>query len=103
MTSTAIQPTRRATIISGLGGLLAGSFAANALPHLYFGLARMDNMTPFGNPSSPVVNLVWGVANIAIAAAAAKMGSGRGAASAFAIAGVCGAIGTIASLVILWA
>lgn len=103
MTYTATRPTSRDSINPGLCGVLAGSFAANALPHLYFGLAGLNHMTPFGDPSSPMVNIGWGAANVVIAAAAARMGSGRGATAAFPTGVVVGVIGTIFSLVILWA
>jgi len=49
-----------------------GAFAANAVPHLVSGLMGHAFQTPFAKPrgqgvSSSTVNMVWGLANLAIA------------------------------------
>ncbi|WP_321909999.1 MULTISPECIES: hypothetical protein [unclassified Paraburkholderia] len=54
----------------------AGAFFCNAVPHLASGLQGLPFPTPFARPrgrgdSSPVVNVVWGFVNIAIAIAVA--------------------------------
>ncbi|WP_175685541.1 hypothetical protein [Burkholderia anthina] len=48
-----------------------GAFLANAVPHLVSGLRGEPFQTPFAKPpgrglSSSAVNVVWGVANLAI-------------------------------------
>jgi hypothetical protein len=50
---------------------LGGAFAANAVPHLLAGIARRPFPTPFASPpfkglSSPVVNISWALANLAL-------------------------------------
>ncbi|MFP4902116.1 hypothetical protein ACLFKT_23820, partial [Paraburkholderia sp. BR14261] len=57
----------------------AGAFFCNAIPHLASGLQGLPFPTPFARPrgrgdSSPIVNVVWGFVNIAIAIA---LGAGR--------------------------
>ncbi|WP_322787962.1 hypothetical protein [Paraburkholderia nodosa] len=57
----------------------AGAFFCNAIPHLASGLQGLPFPTPFARPrgrgdSSPIVNVVWGFVNIAIAIA---LGTGR--------------------------
>ncbi|MGB6231126.1 MAG: hypothetical protein WBF53_13475 [Litorimonas sp.] len=52
---------------------LVGLFLANAVPHLSNGLSGRRFPTPFARPpgkglSSPVVNALWGVANLGLAA-----------------------------------
>ncbi|PLS81751.1 hypothetical protein CYG49_01225 [Candidatus Saccharibacteria bacterium] len=42
---------------------LAGVFAANGIPHFVKGITGEHHMTPFGKPSGPVVNVLWGSAN----------------------------------------
>ena len=59
--------------MSLLANLFAGIFLANALPHLIAGLLGMPFPTPFAKPSgvgnsAPLVNFVWGSANLAVAA-----------------------------------
>ena len=49
----------------------AGAFLCNCVPHLVSGLQGMPFPTPFARPrgighSSPVVNFLWGAANLAI-------------------------------------
>lgn len=49
-----------------------GAFLANALPHLIAGVSGQPLQSPFASPpfkglSSPVVNVAWALANIAVA------------------------------------
>jgi hypothetical protein len=46
---------------------LAGLLAANGVPHFVKGITGEKHQTPFGNPSSAVVNVLWGSLNFAIA------------------------------------
>jgi hypothetical protein len=41
----------------------AGMFVANAVPHFTKGVTAQKFRTPFGRPSSAVVNVLWGSAN----------------------------------------
>jgi hypothetical protein len=55
-----------------LGCFFGGAFLANALPHLIAGVTGQSMQTPFASPpfkglSSPVVNVLWALANLAIA------------------------------------
>lgn len=47
---------------------VAGIFAANGVPHFVKGITGEHHQTPFKNPSSPIVNVLWGTANIYFAA-----------------------------------
>lgn len=56
---------------------LAGALIANALPHLASGVRGEAFPTPFARPpgiglSSPVVNAIWGCANLAVGALLAR-------------------------------
>jgi hypothetical protein len=51
-----------------LCSFIAGLFASNGLPHFVKGITGNQHQTPFGKPSSAVVNVLWGWANFAIAA-----------------------------------
>ncbi len=49
-----------------------GALCANCLPHLMAGVAGRQMQTPFASPpfkglSSPIVNVAWGLLNVAIA------------------------------------
>jgi hypothetical protein len=49
-----------------------GVFAANALPHLIFGVTGRPLQTPFASPpfeglSSPIVNVAWALFNLVVA------------------------------------
>jgi hypothetical protein len=49
-----------------------GAFLANALPHLIAGVTGQSMQSPFASPpfkglSSPVVNVIWALANLAVA------------------------------------
>lgn len=46
---------------------LAGIIGANGVPHFVKGITGQKHMTPLGRPSSPVVNVVWGWLNFAVA------------------------------------
>ena len=46
---------------------LAGAFAANGTPHLIKGVTAQKFQTPFGKPSSAVVNVCWGWLNLVVA------------------------------------
>ncbi len=46
---------------------LAGLIGANGVPHFIKGITGEKHQTPFGNPSSAVVNVVWGMVNFAVA------------------------------------
>jgi hypothetical protein len=41
----------------------AGAFTANGVPHFVKGITGEKFQTPFGRPSSAVVNVLWGSAN----------------------------------------
>lgn len=49
-----------------------GAFVANAIPHLSAGISGRPLQSPFASPpfkglSSPIVNVAWGLFNLAIA------------------------------------
>jgi hypothetical protein len=46
---------------------LAGIFGANGIPHFVKGITGQKHQTPFGRPSSAIVNVLWGWVNFAIA------------------------------------
>lgn len=48
--------------------LVAGVFLANGIPNFIKGVTGEKHQTPFGNPSSAVVNVVWGTINFVVAA-----------------------------------
>ncbi len=49
-----------------LGHFFAGAFLANSVPHLVQGISGQEFQTPFGEPSSATVNVIWGLVNLAI-------------------------------------
>jgi hypothetical protein len=49
-------------------GILAGLLAANGIPHFIKGGMGQRHQTPFGKDSSAIVNVLWGWANLAVAA-----------------------------------
>ena len=54
-----------------LAYLLAGVFLANGVPHFVHGIAGKKFQSPFASPpgvgeSSPLVNVIWGLANFFI-------------------------------------
>jgi hypothetical protein len=77
-----------------LAHFFAGAFLANAVPHVVQGVCGNKFQTPFAQPrgigeSSAIVNVVWGMANLAIGTALAL--------------GVGPFAGTIAEWVVLFA
>jgi hypothetical protein len=56
-----------------VANFFAGAFLCNAVPHFVSGVTGRAFPTPFAKPpgvglSSPVVNLVWGFANLVVGA-----------------------------------
>lgn len=103
MTSTITAPaptSARTSLISAALGLFAGMFVANGLPHTYFGLMGTEHMSPFGTAAS--VNLVWGLANLAIGVALTTPQAARRASLPFTVGAAAGAMGLAASLIVLW-
>jgi len=47
--------------------LVAGLFGANGVPHFIKGITGKKFNTPFGKPSSPVFNVIWGWTNFVVA------------------------------------
>ena len=61
-----------------------GAFAANGIPHLVEGVAGRPFPSPFSKPpgvgdSSPLVNAIWGWANVVVAGVLAWIFEPRGA------------------------
>lgn len=55
-----------------LAWFFGGGFLANAVPHLVNGMSGRSFQTPFAHPrgpgrSSPVINVLWGAANLVAA------------------------------------
>lgn len=51
-----------------LYSFLAGMLAADGVPHFVKGVTGQQHQTPFGRPSSAMVNVAWGWANFVVAA-----------------------------------
>ena len=51
-------------ILRYIGLFFAGAFLANSIPHLVHGISGEMFQTPFANPSSPLVNILWAAFNI---------------------------------------
>ena len=54
-----------------LAYIVAGAFLANGVPHFVMGISGSKFQSPFAKPpgvgeSSPLVNVLWGMANFAI-------------------------------------
>ena len=54
-----------------VAGLFAGMFLANAVPHFVHGVSGDSFPSPFANPpgkgpSSPIVNVIWALANVIV-------------------------------------
>lgn len=47
---------------------LAGLFIANGVPHFIKRVTGQKNQTPFGRPSSAIVNVLWGWINFVVGA-----------------------------------
>jgi hypothetical protein len=50
---------------SFIGYFFAGIFLTNSVPHLVIAFTGRRNLTPFGQNSSPFVNLLWSGMNVA--------------------------------------
>jgi hypothetical protein len=66
-----VTEKRNMLLVGYLLLLLAGALVANAIPHLAAGLRGEPFPTPFASPpgkglSAPVVNALWGSANLLI-------------------------------------
>lgn len=91
--------------------LLAGAFAANAIPHLVKGITGERHMTPFARSSSAAVNVLWAFVNVLLAFLLLQLASGReyfGVPLATELAGpmllafLAGAFVTALALAIFW-
>ncbi|HJW87865.1 MAG TPA: hypothetical protein VJ565_00115 [Dehalococcoidia bacterium] len=49
-----------------VGYFFAGAFFANTIPHLVQGISGLQFRTPFGDPSSALLNGIWGLINLAL-------------------------------------
>jgi hypothetical protein len=49
-----------------VGYFFAGAFLANTIPHLVQGTSGVEFWTPFGDPSSALLNGIWGLVNLAL-------------------------------------
>ena len=49
-----------------VGYYFAGAFLANTIPHLVQGISGREFRTPFGDPSSALLNGIWGLVNLAL-------------------------------------
>lgn len=75
----------------------AGAFLSNAVPHFVHGISGDRFPTPFAHPpgqglSSPAVNVVWGLVNLAaglVLCCAGKIASGDHLAIIILFAGIC--------------
>lgn len=73
--SAPVNPTRGRHAAAFVGGLLV----ANSAPHLASAAAGREHLTPLaGRRSSPLVNLVWGAANLAGGLALVRSATGPG-------------------------
>lgn|GEM_PF-1700203 len=52
-------------VVSFLSYFFAGVFLTNSVPHLVIAVTGRRNLTPFGQNSSPFVNLLWSGMNVA--------------------------------------
>ncbi len=46
---------------------IAGLFGANGIPHFIKGITGQKHQTPFGRPSSAIINVLWGWINLVVA------------------------------------
>ncbi len=46
---------------------LAGVLGGNGVPHFVLGISGKQHQTPFGRPSSAIVNVIWGWVNFVVA------------------------------------
>lgn len=49
-----------------VGYFFAGGFLSNTIPHLVQGISGREFQTPFGDPSSALLNGIWGLVNLAL-------------------------------------
>jgi hypothetical protein len=90
---------------SGLACFFAGLFLANVVPHFVHGISGDRFPTPFAHPpgkglSSPTVNVVWALFNLAVGYVlfrAGKVSSGNTVALLIFFAGIA-AISTMSSV-----
>jgi len=92
------------TLAHALASFFAGSLLANAVPHFVHGVSGNRFPTPFAHPpgkglSSPTVNVLWSLLNLAIGGALFRAGrvAGQDAALGICFAGVA-AIGLFSSV-----
>ena len=82
---------------------LAGLFGANGIPHFVNGITGQQHMTPFGKPSSAVVNVIWGITNFMLATVFFYGAAGQDYEHVWAVvAGFVGALFTSVSLATMW-
>ena len=82
---------------------LAGLFGANGIPHFIKGITGEQHMTPFGKPSTAVVNVIWGIANFLLATLFFYCGVGQDHVHLWAVvAGFTGIFFASVSLAIMW-
>lgn len=91
------------TFAHALASFFAGLLLANTVPHFVHGISGDRFPTPFAHPpgkglSSPTVNVLWSLLNLAIGAALFRVGrvAGGGAALGICFGGVA-AISTFSS------
>lgn len=49
-----------------LGYFISGVGLANTIPHLVNGISGKEFRTPFANPSTPTLNVLWGLFNLIV-------------------------------------
>ncbi len=47
---------------------LSGLLITNGVPHFIKGVTGQKNQTPFGKPSSAIINVLWGWVNLVVGA-----------------------------------
>lgn len=50
-----------------IGAFVTGAILINGVPHFVQGICGKRHMTPFARESHPVVNVIWGSINFALA------------------------------------
>lgn len=61
-------------LIGIIAMLFAGVFLVNGVPHFVQGITGQMHQTPFADPSSAVVNVIWGSANFIVGALLLRAG-----------------------------
>jgi hypothetical protein len=84
--------------------VITGALLANAIPHFVNGISGRQFPTPFASPpgvglSSPMVNVVWGAANLAVAYL--LLGKGQRIGSAFSVDALALAVGFFGTAIAL--